>query len=74
MIETDQDLGTILVVILTNDKGWNWSGIDSPWFVDFVMVHNLHSKEEPDEFPCYHWIGGGRSVSFTAHTSMYCNQ
>ncbi len=68
LIETDQDLGEILVVILGNDEAWFCSGIGAPWFVDFVMIHNFQSKGT-DEFPCYHWIGDGDSVSCTAHTS-----
>ncbi len=73
LIETDQELGEILVVVLGNDKGWFLGGDGSSWFVDFVMVHNFQSKGT-DEFPCYHWIGEGDYVSFTAHTSMLPEQ
>ena len=65
-IESEGDLGDILVVILGNDKSWlTTSG--APWYVNEVLVNNLQNKEHK-VFPCYHWIGDGDHVSFTAET------
>ena len=66
VVECDGDLGEILVVVVGNDAMWACLG--TPWFVDFVTVHNFQSKQN-DEFPCYYWIGSHECVSFTAHTS-----
>ena len=57
----------MLVVVLGNDKSW-LAPLGAPWYVNEVQVHNLQSKIQ-EVFPCYHWIGDGDSVSFTAHTS-----
>ena len=67
MVESDGDLGDILVVVLGNDKSWI-SLIGAPWYVDFVTVCNIQTHSQ-QEFPCYHWIGDGSSISFTASTS-----
>lgn len=67
IIESSGDLGTVLVVVLGNDKSW-LAPLGAPWYVNEVQVHNLQSKIQ-EVFPCYHWIGDGDSVSFTAHTS-----
>ena len=66
-IETGGDLGEVLVVVLGNDKSWR--ALDgAPWYVNEVEVFNFQSKVQ-ERFPCYHWIGDGDEVSFTAHTS-----
>ena len=67
--KADHDLGEVLVVILGIDKKSRQSLIPDPWFVDCVYVYNFQTKKPPTTFPCYHWIGSGDSVSFTAHTS-----
>ena len=67
IIESSGDLGTVLVVILGNDKSW-LAPLGAPWYVNEVQVHNFQSKIQ-EVFPCYHWIGDGDSASFTAHTS-----
>ena len=70
IIETDKDLGDILVVSLGIKK--DWSPSLKYWYVDYVMVDN-HQSKKTKQFPCYHWIGDGDSVSFTANTGMCCS-
>lgn len=67
--KADHDLGEVLVVILGIDKNRRQNVIPDPWFVDCVYVYNFQTKKPISTFPCYHWIGSGDSVSFTAHTS-----
>ena len=67
IIESDGDLGRVLVVALGNEKEW-LADMGAPWYVDFVMVHNFQSSLN-EEFPVYHWIGDGDYVTCTAHTS-----
>ena len=69
LVESDGDLGDILVVVLGNDKNWI-AVLGAPWFVDFVYVHDFQSKSH-QEFPCYHWIGDGSCVTFTAKTGRW---
>ena len=69
IIESSGDLGEVLVVILGNDKSW-LAPLGAPWFVNEVQVHNFQN-EIHERFPCYHWIGDGDEVSFTAHTSEF---
>ena len=64
--KADHDLGEVLVVVLGIDKKSRL--IPDPWFVDCVYVHSFQSNKT-STFPCYHWIGSGDSISFTAHTS-----
>ena len=67
VIESDKDLGEIQVVVVGNGHEFVKS-LFPCWFVDFVIIHNFQSKTSED-FPCYHWIGVGDHVSFTANTS-----
>ena len=67
VVESDGDLGTILVVAIGNEKEW-FADMGAAWYVDFVMVHNFQSNLN-EEFPVYHWIGDGDCVTCTAHTS-----
>ena len=67
IIESDGDLGRVLVVAIGNEKEW-FADLGAPWYVDFVMVHNFQSSLN-EEFPVYHWIGDGDCVTCTAHTS-----
>ena len=67
VIESDADLGEVLVVVVGNEHAL-LPFYDPPWYVDFVMVYNFQSKTNED-FPCYHCIGPGDHVSCTAHTS-----
>ena len=67
VIESDCDLGEILVVGVGNEKEW-LADMGAPWYVDFIMVHNFQ-RNSSDEFPVYHWIGDGDYVTCTAHTS-----
>ena len=67
VIESDADLGEVLVVVVGNSHQF-LSSCNPLWYVDFVIVHNFQSKTNED-FPCYHWIGPGDHVSCTAHTS-----
>ena len=67
IVESDDDLGQVLVVGIGNEKKW-FAGSEAPWYVDFVMVHNFQSSQN-EEFPVYHWIGDGDYVTCTAHTS-----
>ena len=69
LVESDGDLGNILVVGIGNEKEW-FGDFGAPWYVDFVMVHNFQSNGN-DEFPVYHWIGDGDFVTCTAHTSEW---
>lgn len=70
VIESSEDLGEVLVVILGIDesKPISRNPLADPWYVDDVGVYNYQSKEQ-ELFPCYHWINSGDSVSFTAHSS-----
>ena len=65
-IESEGDLGDILVVILGNDKK-SIATSGAPWYVNEVLVNNFQNKEHK-VFPCYHWIGDRDHVSFTAET------
>ena len=67
--KADHDLGEVMVVVLGIDKNRRHSILPDPWFVDGVAVFNFQTKKPMTIFPCYHWIGNGDSVSFTAHTS-----
>ena len=67
VIESDKDLGEIQVVVVGNGHEFVKS-LFPCWLVDFVIIHNFQSKTSED-FPCYHWIGVGDNVSFTANTS-----
>ena len=71
IIESDGDLGQVLVVGVGNEKDL-LTILGAPWFVDFVMVHDFQSNLN-EEFPVYHWIGDGDYVTCTAHTSE-CKQ
>ncbi len=69
VIETDQDLGDVLVVTLGNC----YDGPDvviASWFVDFVMIYDFKGQQG-EEFPFYHWIGAGDYDSCTSHTSKW---
>ena len=67
IIESDGDLGHVLVVAIANEKEW-LVDCGAPWYVDFVIVHNFQSEHNL-EFPVYYWIGYGDCVTCTAHTS-----
>ena len=67
LIESNLDMGEVLVVFLGNPKNWLFS-VGSPWYVDFVDVIDQQSKEKV-VFPCYHWINDGDAISFTSKTS-----
>ena len=66
IVETDEDLGGVLVVEIGNTK--NFFDLADAWFVDQTSVF-LFEKEKELVFPCYHWIGNGDSVTTTAKTS-----
>ena len=66
LIETNKDLGEVLVVILGNPKNWLFSA-GAAWYVDFVDVIDQQTKQTV-EFPCYHWINDGDSIGFTSKT------
>ena len=66
IIEADGTLGDILVVEAVNES--TFFDNEDPWYVSLVTVYNFQSNSS-DDFPCYHWIGDGESVSFTARTS-----
>ena len=68
-IESDRDLGDILVVIVGNVGFHQDALIEDYWYVSSVGVANLQT-DTVEHFPCYHWIGENSSVSFTANTSM----
>ena len=67
VIESEDDLGHVLVVTIGNDKK-RLLEVDSPWYVDFVTVHDFQSSLN-EEFPVYYWIGDEDYVTCTAHTS-----
>ncbi|KAL5491869.1 hypothetical protein EMCRGX_G017234 [Ephydatia muelleri] len=67
VVESDKDLGELLVVILGNPQNWMLSA-GSAWFVDFVECIDLQTKRK-QEFPCYHWINDGDAISFTSKTA-----
>ena len=69
VVETNKDLGEVLVVTLGNPRNWLISA-GSSWFVDFVDVFNLQTKHK-QEFPCYHWIDDGDEISFTSKTCKW---
>jgi len=63
IVESAEDLGDILVVVLGNNNGW-FTNHGSPWYVKYVTVY----RDSEVVFPCYHWIGGSMHIHFTAHT------
>ena len=65
IVESSEDLGDILVVVLGNNNGW-FTNHGTPWYVKYVTVYT-NNKEVV--FPCYHWIGEEEHVHFTANTS-----
>ena len=67
IVESDTDLGVILVVGVGTEKDW-LAILGAPWYVEFVVVHNFDSSLN-EEFPVYHWIGDKDYVTVTAHTS-----
>ena len=67
VVESDEDLGGVLVVELGNEKYLLLDSADS-WYVDQTTVFLFESKTKI-VFPCYHWIGNGDSVTITAKTS-----
>ena len=67
IIESSEDLGEILVVILGIGKG---DLLKDPWYVNEVGIYNFQSKSQ-QAFPCYHWIQSGTSVSFTSKTGKH---
>lgn len=71
VVESDKDLGEVLVVILGNPANWVISA-GSAWFVEFVDIIDLQLNQK-QEFPCYHWINDGDEISFTSKTSKYIN-
>ena len=68
IIETNETLGTVLVVLLGIDGGE--SALDNTWFVNHSVVKDLATEVEI-QFPCYHWIGSNQVVSSTSETSEY---
>ena len=64
IVESREDLGDILVVVLDNNNGW-FTNHGTPWYVKYVAVY---SDNKEVMFPCYHWIGE-EHIHFTAHTS-----
>ena len=67
IVETDEDLGGVLVVELGNYKNILPFGADL-WYVEKTGVF-LFEDEKSFEFPCYHWIGDDDFVTTTAQTS-----
>ena len=65
IVESSEDLGDILVVVLGNNNGW-FTDQGTPWYVKYVRVY---SDNKEVVFPCYHWIGDEEHIHFTAHTS-----
>ena len=67
VVESDEDLGGVLVVELGNEEYFILDAADS-WYVDQTSVF-FFENESALVFPCYHWIGNGDSVTSTAKTS-----
>lgn len=67
VVESSGDLGKVMIVVIGNDKS-RFTPLGAAWFVNQVCIHDYQSGIQ-ENFPCYHWIGDGDSVSFTAHTS-----
>lgn len=65
IVESSEDLGDILVVVLGNNNGW-FTDQGTPWYVKYVRVY---SDNKEVVFPCYHWIGDEEHIHFTAYTS-----
>ena len=64
IVESREDLGDVLVVVLGNNNEW-FTDHGTPWYVKYVAVY---SNNKEVVFPCYHWIGE-EHIHFTAHTS-----
>ena len=73
VIESNGDLGEVLVVILGIEEESKLSNtMADPWYINDVSVYNYQNRQ-CEMFPCYHWLNSGDSVSFTAHTSEPLN-
>ena len=66
IVESREDLGDVLVVVLGNNNEW-FTNHGTPWYVKYVAVY-MYSDNKEVVFPCYHWIGE-EHIHFTAHTS-----
>ena len=71
LVESNLDLGEVLVVIIGNPANWLIS-TGSAWYVEFVDVSDQQTKQTV-EFPCYHWINDGDDISFSAKTGEHHN-
>ncbi len=70
VVETSQDLGDVQVFIYGNDA--NYTGMfNNEWYVEFSVVYPLNSTGKRTEFPCYHWIGDGETISTTSQASKH---
>ena len=69
-MQTDRDLGDVQVFIYGNKKNVIIKRNDE-WDVEFSVVYPLSSGGNRIEFPCYHWIGDGETISTTSATSEY---
>ncbi len=70
VVQTDKDLGDVKVLLYGNDA--NFTGLfNNEWYVEFSVVYPLSSAGKDVEFPCYHWIGDGETISTTSATSEY---
>ena len=66
VIESDKELGEIILLILGIEQG-SVQLVHDALFVNEVAVANRQTNHQ-DAFPCYHWIKCGQSVSITAKT------
>ncbi len=79
-IESDGDLGKVLIVKVSLSSGWidhfSLNGVASlvkykdvavipQWFIDFIIVHDFQDDTNTT-FPCYHWIGQDQACECTS--------
>ena len=70
VVQTDKKLRDVKVLLYGNDA--NWTGLfNNEWYVEFSVVYPLSSVGKDVEFPCYHWIGDGETISTTSATSEH---
>ena len=71
IVETDESIGDVQVVILDIDDRL---AFDNSWFVNYTIVYDFFKDKAEIEFPCYHWIKGGETITTTAKTSKHVNE
>ena len=70
IIESSEDFGEIEVVGVGLHYDIIPEGLQSHWYVDFIMIVDFQDDNMETNFPCYHWVGHTtKEVKVTSKTS-----